>query len=812
MAKDAIEVPYNRDLKSLEGLLARAQRPGDFFVQSAIEAPMPRVEVDGVGILSFPVTAGQAAELIKSATRAPYGRGEETILDESVRKVWQIPAERVSLGGKSWEATFRQILDRTVAGLGCGKAKVTADLYKLLVYEEGGFFKAHRDTEKQDGMFGTLVVVLPAPHSGGELVVRHAGREARIDLAGEEFSELRIAAFYADCQHEVLPIRGGHRVCLVFNLCQAAPEPGLPRLTAPLYDAEAAGVAEQLRKVFSGSTPAKLAWLLEHQYSPAGLSLAALKGEDAARAMVLSRAAAQAGCALHLAIVHISESGWAEHSYDPYFRRRSRWRDDDEPAGREDPSEFAVGEVCDGSREIDQWRDSEDGPVDYGPLPLVDGELLPAGGLDGERPDEQRFTEATGNEGASFERAYHRAVLVVWPRAKFSRILLQSSIGAALAHLGRVAAAPALLPAERESIVQDLADVIEAWDSTGYFRGHPRTGQKSDRAEMLEILNRIREKPLLKQFISNVVTPEFDGAEIGPLAASLVLLGPEVTSRLLAPVAHAHASLRPNSCVELLAEIIGKLGEGRNAAWDKALGNAAAEIVSTLPTLNSVAQADARPTWNVGPNVTPLNSASVASLFDVLRAIHAESLRAAASLAIAGNLRNFDACQVVVPALKRLHSARSWPIEKDPDALNLWKAAAEFLLGRSERPPAPPSDWRQEISLACKCAECRDLTAFAKNPAEQIHRFCLRQDRRSHLENQIQQNRIDMACETDRRGRPQTLVCTKTQGAFQRQCAQHGMDVAAMRVLIKLCPAPAAKGLAALAARMEIAASQTPDT
>lgn len=182
------------------------RRPGDFFVAGSLETPMPRVEVEGVGVLSFPVPKAQAQQLIQQASRAPYGRGEETILDESVRKVWQLPASRVRLGGKTWEKTLSRMLGAVMNGLGCAEANVSAELYKLLVYDPGAFFKAHRDTEKAGGMFGTLVVVLPSAHRGGELVVRHSGREIVVDLSTEEFSELKFVAFYADCEHEVRPV------------------------------------------------------------------------------------------------------------------------------------------------------------------------------------------------------------------------------------------------------------------------------------------------------------------------------------------------------------------------------------------------------------------------------------------------------------------------------------------------------------------------------------------------------------------------------------------------------------------------------
>lgn len=177
MARERIFVPYNKSLTPLERLLLGVQRPGDYCVQGVLEVPLPWVEVDGVGILSFPVPKVQIQQLIQHATRAPYGRGEATILDESVRKVWQLSPEKVRIGGKSWSKSFQHIMEHVTAGLGFAGVEVSAELYKLLVYDTGGFFTAYRDTEKTAGMFGTLVVTLPSVHRGGALIVRHAGRE-----------------------------------------------------------------------------------------------------------------------------------------------------------------------------------------------------------------------------------------------------------------------------------------------------------------------------------------------------------------------------------------------------------------------------------------------------------------------------------------------------------------------------------------------------------------------------------------------------------------------------------------------------------
>ncbi len=195
-----IEVEYNQELRPLEAVLSRVKQPGDFFVCGTVEMPMPRVEVEGAGTLSFPVPDAQIAAIVRRAKRAPYGRGQETIVDTTVRKVWQVAPDKVKLGGKSWAANFETILSKVKAGLGCEDASVSAELYKLLVYDRGGFFLAHRDTEKADGMFGTLVVTLPSTYRGGALRIRHAGREVTVDTNTVDPSELSYVAFYADCE------------------------------------------------------------------------------------------------------------------------------------------------------------------------------------------------------------------------------------------------------------------------------------------------------------------------------------------------------------------------------------------------------------------------------------------------------------------------------------------------------------------------------------------------------------------------------------------------------------------------------------
>ena len=196
---------------------------------------MPRVEVEGAGTLSFPVPDAQIAAIVRRAKRAPYGRGQDTIVDTSVRKVWQIAPGKVKIGGKSWAANFETILSKVKAGLGCDDASVSAELYKLLVYDRGGFFLAHRDTEKADGMFGTLVVTLPSTYRGGALRIRHAGREVTVDTNSRR--SLRAFLRRVLCR---LRTRGSARAGRQSHLPGLQPHP--EALEGQAWDSEGAGI------------------------------------------------------------------------------------------------------------------------------------------------------------------------------------------------------------------------------------------------------------------------------------------------------------------------------------------------------------------------------------------------------------------------------------------------------------------------------------------------------------------------------------------------------------------------------------------
>ena len=709
-------------------------RPGDFFASGACELPSPGLWVEGIGPVALPLIPFQAQQLIGVAEPAPFGRGAETVIDAEVRRTWQIPATKVAFHGRSWTQTLEGIVRRTTAGLGVDGG-VTAQLHKLLLYGEGSFFREHRDTEKGNGMFGTLVLVLPSAHDGGELVIRHGDREVTLDLRASDPAEACFAAFYADCRHEVKPVVSGYRLALVYNLLRqgSRPEP-------PTYADERDGLTALLA-AWGADDPLKLIYPLEHAYTPAALAFDALKGADSARAMVLVAAAERSSCEAHLALVTIQESGSAEHG-DGYGHRR-RWYEDDD----EDDDDFEVVEVSDRTEELSEWRRPDGGDPGLGPLPWAEDELAPPGALDDLEPTEQSFHEATGNEGASFSRTYHIAAMVVWPRRHRLTVLAEGGLPATMPALAALAHACGNDHARPEWVdAHALAGLmIESWP-TGAWRTSKETGP------FLDMLATLGDTERIGSFLGQVVTPgHFASTDAEGVARALHVLPSTAAVDMLASIVAGPAPLNARAAV--LAR-----------CTDLDVPSAATQLVESLP-------GPTPPTdrWGQPQAVPP------SVVIDLVRALAsaAQGLLDAAVDTFLAWPATWDMDSVLIPAV--LQVGATSPRLRD--------ACVAHLRSRITIPLAPPPDWARDASLTCRCQQCGNLARFLADPTKETWQLKAAEAIRSHVASTIINSKCDLDTETLTRGRPYTLICTKNQASYERRVQQRHDDLALLERL-----------------------------
>jgi hypothetical protein len=160
-------------IENIAHTLRYLDAPRSFAARRFASAKNLLLSVRRLGPIALPIDRATAKDLISQAKPSPFGLRDKTLRDPEVRSSWEIEGKRVRLG-REWMQTLHAKLDDMREELQLPEAsELKVELDKLLIYERGQFFLPHQDSEKCDGMIGSLVVVLPSDYDGGDVVVEH---------------------------------------------------------------------------------------------------------------------------------------------------------------------------------------------------------------------------------------------------------------------------------------------------------------------------------------------------------------------------------------------------------------------------------------------------------------------------------------------------------------------------------------------------------------------------------------------------------------------------------------------------------------
>lgn len=164
--------------------------------------------------IKFNTKNGDVNTLIALAVKFKFGRNNETVFDETVRKGLELRAgEHIT----NVSADIIGSLKNTIKDRLFPRANGISFVFnKLAIYEEGGFFATHRDTPHAHNHQATLLVALPYVHTGGNLVLT-AGESEVIYSTSTNGNPW--CAFYTDVMHHVEPVLSGTRVVLQYDVC-----------------------------------------------------------------------------------------------------------------------------------------------------------------------------------------------------------------------------------------------------------------------------------------------------------------------------------------------------------------------------------------------------------------------------------------------------------------------------------------------------------------------------------------------------------------------------------------------------------------
>lgn len=334
-------------------------------------------------------------------------------------------------------------------------------------------------------MLATLVVILPSAYAGGSLIVSHQGKKRRYNIGTKDQDRLTFLSFYADCYHEVRPIKQGYRIALQYNLSfeANAKRPCLsarwisnrPWLTA--RNAFTQGPDSTRQDDASPTNAAhsfkRLVYLLDHEYSQRSLNWNNLKNSDSSRAEALQQAADLLGLDLHLALAEVQElwdcidTGYAATNYRS--RRYSYYDDwDDDVYADEDTNadanDYELNDLIEASVCLSHWRDQSGKTLPYNDSQVGDQELCWTKNTDQFDPFSEEYEGYMGNYGNTLDRQYHRAAIVAWPKAWRYAMLVNVNPEMAISEL--LALAQGDWPAATDVINQQ---VLPRWQSKRFY-------------------------------------------------------------------------------------------------------------------------------------------------------------------------------------------------------------------------------------------------------------------------------------------------------------------------------------------------------
>lgn len=752
-----IETKLLEILKTIEG-------NGSFATSDVKNFMLPGLHIKGLGEIGFPLNAIQAKEIIKVSHKAPFGKGSQTVTDTTVRSAWEIDADQLTFQNDDWAGFIKDTITDTQAGLGLEESTVTASLYKLLLYETGDFFLPHKDSEKEPGMFGTLVIGLPCNHTGGALHIQFDGREKIVDFSQATGNyKMPFVAFFADCDHEIKPITSGYRICLVYNLLYG---PGSKKVESPQFSSQVNDMAALLATMADSIENQPKVVLFEHQYTPANFSGASLKHHDKPRAEALLAAAEKAGYFGMLGLVtHYlmgdMEGGYYEDDYySSRYRRGRRYEEPEEQDG-------TMGAVHESSTSIDHWIS------DYGPglgtIDLDEEDMIADFEIGTDDPLEKEEEGYTGNAGMTIEYWYHYGAVILWPKNKHFNLLSASTVAVKL---------------------QWLDFYLQNWENNEFrsqeyaklllldFQGLQvieKRNVPSDFNAVAAVLSKLADEKFLLDNCTDLLTTVFDKITVAAWADLLQHYHPDIFTPIFEKVADTDDIFVVNHLLNTLEYI---------------------EVLE-VPALNDFffGQVQKVPLYIKKVQFSDLKESYTYSVDETRKSVVTSVLEKVLSLSEYykqddGWTKN--TLEVITRSLPRKYVndilAKILLSLEDPHTALANALHAVCMLEISKRTavmPTPPPDWSREVPETNKYNQglWDMLRPFLLSPTERVFEYRKSEAYRNQMESAISSAKIDLRMETIKNGSPYTLKITKTQAAYERAFKKWEEDVALLGAL-----------------------------
>lgn len=624
-------------------------------------------------------------------------------------------------------------------------------------------------------MFGTLVIQLPSNYIGGQLTVNHRSKNTEYDFGGSAgCANFYYAAFYADCQHEIKPVTKGYRLCLIYNLVyQGSDNCPAPANNQQSISTIVSSMREWSEDVTSADQHPMIAYLLEHKYCEASLSFQLLKNTDRAVADVLTQAKMEVDFDLYVANVSLVENWSATHyGYDDY----------------------AADDLVDESVSANNLK-SRDGKT-ITSIDLQKECFVPEDFFDTIDPDEEEFEEATGNEGATLDKQYNWAALLLWPsKNRTTNIGITNMI-----HLLKKDLLDPTFSQDKktalEAVAKDIVSACASHSDDGYFTTEAYMS-------LLQSLQSLGNVELISDFLQVIASSMSDHYFIESPSFSQEVLaigckyGWNTLRSSLQTIFDKLSSSKHR--IEKYFLFLREISQQPSSSQKDVCRGLASAIVSVLSSEDDTKPPSTQPTYsylfygNVG---NTRGKEFAVHLIKCLMTLECNEQLLSLVQAFRTKPNRYPILTILAPVCEELFKSLKEGEGENIAFQQLLSFCISSLEASSNQAISLPTNWSEPaepVTFSCSCADCVTLMRFLRHPTETQQRFKMGKARRFHLHRQLDSNVCSATHVTEHVGNPHTLVVTKTRTNYNKDCKKLQNEKATLSRLRALIGAPPAK-------------------
>lgn len=726
-----------RFISILEKINDEDVHSGSYYAEYSLD---PRelelsISINGCGNITLPISADTVEKMLTVTEPAKFGLRDQTLYDKDVRDTNEISANKISISYN--DTKFASILDNIRDKLGLSEdVCLKPYLHNILVYSKGQFFVEHQDTEKLNGMLATLVIVLPSPHIGGALKIKHYGEEVECKSENINATDIKFIAFYSDCQHEVERIVDGYRVVATYNLIAESSAKIAEREMNVIKMHQATlkeAMLDTLKEydAYSYAPIPCITYLLNHQYTKHGISWSLLRGADKLRVELIKKAAEDEECEVLLALLETRETWTTDGGYDYDDSNK-----DPEPEDLVD-SEIDVVHAIDINSKIVKYDQSiREKAVCYH---LPNEEF---------KPFETEYEGYMGNYGNTVDYWYHRAAVIIWKK----------SDNFALSFLN-----------DPNSVIKSLLEVRGADIKTQleklWLHWSERQCTLIDLKLLLELAISVDDSSVAErilQYCSNI---------------SILRGANDLICKLFQHYRQEWAIKTLDSWLNNT-----KLMRAKNESYDKFSNivqefvnhNASIAIINKLVEyqINCIKASDALVDIDKPISLAKKVSAIISFIKELIDALNIiNDIKTQKDI-----LEYIISKQKLYPALG---SIKLLPKIKDPELHSLLKThISNSLKNEIDAGLRNQEDWSIDTKSQCKCDYCVIFNEFMSSKDEINKRWPIRQEIRSHIVDVIEKLEVPIGYDVEAKGSPHKLILVKldsihsdAKARFEAVCA-----------------------------------------